>query len=137
MEKDITLQIDPLGIVNDQPNHLYDEDRQNGKGLNKGIEFIKEINSVIKDKICSNQAEIDNILFSAYETKGNKGLYQINICSYLPPLITSKVLCVPAFQVFRDLFGTKITTLKVCINVLQGSKLVNSKCKAYKYMIMC
>lgn len=37
MEKDVTISIDPIGIVNDQPVHLYDEDRLNGKGLNKGI----------------------------------------------------------------------------------------------------
>lgn len=66
MEKEITVDLPPLGIVNDQPVHLYDEDRQNGKGLNKGIEFVEEINTVLKDKICSKQAEIDSTLVSAY-----------------------------------------------------------------------
>lgn len=46
----------------------------------------------MKDKVCSKQSDIDNTLLASYETKGNKGLYQINICSYLPPLISSSLL---------------------------------------------
>ena len=74
---------------------------------------------------------------AAYETKGNKGLYQVNICSYLPSLITSRLLHQPVHTVFSQLFNAPEPKMRVCINCLQGSKLVNSKCKAFKFMLIC
>ena len=41
MGKSKIVNVNPFGIASDQPVYLYDEDRLNGKGLKKGIEFIE------------------------------------------------------------------------------------------------
>lgn len=74
-----------------------------------------------------------------YEANERKGLYQVNICSYLPSLIKSHLLNNPLYSCFAELAGQTVNEpieINAVVNCLQGSKLVGSKCKPFKFLLI-
>lgn len=63
----------------------------------------------------------------------------INAVSYLPALIQAQVLSKSLYSVFSELVGevTADRPIKMMVNCLQGGKAIASKCKVFKYYLIC
>jgi len=74
-----------------------------------------------------------------YEANEKKGLYQVNICSYLPSLTKSHLLNKPLYSCFAELAVHTVNQpieINAIVSCLQGSKLVGSKCKPFKFLLV-
>ena len=66
------------------------------------------------------------------------GIYIVNSLSYAPLLVRSSLLNQQPYKLVAEEFGVEpAKTLKSMVNCLHGGKVIGSKCKVFKYYLVC
>ncbi len=66
------------------------------------------------------------------------GIYIVNSLSYAPLLVRSSLLNQQPYKLVAEEVGVEpAKTLKSMVNCLHGGKVIGSKCKVFKYYLVC
>ena len=109
--------------------------------MQKAIQLINnQISKFVHRKVCD-QKTIDEGLQQVLNNNGGLGSNSTLSVSYSLPFITAKVFHQELFEVLRQTSGYKASERaledapKIMINLLQGSKLIGSKCKVNQALL--
>ncbi|CAK92439.1 unnamed protein product (macronuclear) [Paramecium tetraurelia] len=126
----------PLQFSQSYPEQeiFYDDEQKNMK---QAIQEIEKVSHQLKGMKSKEQKEVDEILLKYLSEHPNRinVIQQISF-SLLP--LHAHFMNQRLTQLLRQQFNTQeIKTPKLFVNLLQGSKVVASKCKIYKFLLIC
>ncbi|CAD8044068.1 unnamed protein product [Paramecium primaurelia] len=113
---------------------FYDDEQKNMK---QAIQEIEKVSLQLRGKKSKDQKQVDDTLMKYLTEHPNRinviqqiSFSLLSLHAHFMNQSLSKLLC----QQFNT---QEVKTPKIFVNLLQGSKVVGSKCKIYKFLLIC